>query len=179
MYKTNFVTLSGTKIDNIVEYLRDYVNKDELTSEFKIFIGCDSLPSRYNRATYSLVVCVYRVGRGAHVVYSRDQGVHIYGKTRSERLKNRLWDEVYRVVDLATLLTDSDLFENPKVTDFQVHLDVNPDEKHDSHVIYNEAVGYINSLGFDAYVKPDSPAASYVSDHLARGKEKKMSGIFK
>lgn len=172
----NFQKTSGEPIGDLVQYIKDCINEDKLTSEFHIFIGCDSLPNRYNKATYSVVVCLYRVGRGAHVVYSRESGVRIYGKTRAERLKNRLWDEVYRVVDLATLLTDSDLLNDQRITDFQVHLDVNPNETFDSNVIHREAIGYINSLGFDAYAKPDSPAASYVSDHLCRGKEDKMAG---
>ena len=176
MREFKWETVEGTKIPNIAEYIKEYIRKDELTSEFKIYVGCDSQPRRFDAATYVTVVCIYKVGRGAHVVFSRDNNVKIYGKAKGDRLKNRLWDEVYRVVDIASILTDSDLFENKKITAFEVHLDVNPNENFESNVIHTQAMGYIKGMGFDAFAKPDSPAASYASDHVCRGKEKKMAG---
>lgn len=171
-----FKTINGKIIDDIILYLKDCIKNDLITNEFNIYIGCDSLPNGKSTATYSTVLCLYRVGKGAHIIYNRESKVKVYGNTKNEKLKNRLWDEIYRIVDLATILTDSDLFNEKRITDFQIHIDVNPNEKYESNVIHNQAVGYINSMGLDAYVKPDSPAATFVSDHLCRYKEMKMAG---
>lgn len=171
-----FQTVGGKIIDDIIPYLKDCIKQDLVTEEFHIYIGCDSLPCRKGTATYSTVLCLYKVGKGAHILYNREPHVKIQGNNPRERLRNRLWDEVYRVVDVATVLTDGDIFNEKRISDFQIHIDVNPNEKYESNIIYKQAVGYINSLGLDAYVKPDSPAATFVSDHLCRYKEVKMTG---
>ena len=127
------------------------------------------MPTRKGTATYSTVIVLYRVGKGAQILFSREKNVKVYGTTKRERMKNRLWEEIYRAVDVAMLLTDSDLFDNKQIVDFQVHIDVNPNEDYESNVIYKEAMGYLNGMGLDAYAKPEAMAASYAGDTICRG----------
>jgi len=163
--KINFQKINGEKIDNVAKYVKDYINADTMTSEFQIMVGCDSLPKRFIGATYVTVVCIYRVGRGAHIVFSRESRVQTYS------MKERLWGEVYRSVEVANDLSDNGILELKRVVKFEIHLDFNPSERYESNVIHDEALGYLHALGFDAFAKPDSPAASFASDRVCRGKE--------
>jgi len=163
--KINFQKINGEKIDNVAKYVKDYINADTMTSEFQIMVGCDSLPKRFIGATYVTVVCIYRVGRGAHIVFSRENRVRTYS------MKERLWGEVYRSVEVANGLSDNGILELKRVVKFEIHLDFNPSERYESNVIHDEALGYLHALGFDAFAKPDSPAASFASDRVCRGKE--------
>jgi predicted RNase H-related nuclease YkuK (DUF458 family) len=167
-----FQKVSGEKIESISQYVKNYIEKDNLTSEFEIIVGCDSLPRRFGYATYVTVVCIYRIGRGAHIVYSRESRVKTYN------FKDRLWGEVYRAADVASDLFDAGVIDFPRVRKFDVHLDLNKKKQWKSNVIHDEALGYIRGLGFDVYSKPDSPVATFAADHVCRNKEKKMCGNF-
>lgn len=169
--KMKFQKVDGTKIPDYGKYVKEYIENDKLTSTFKVFIGCDSLPKRVHGATFVTAICIWKVGRGVHVIFAREHNIVIHGKTQRERLKNRLWAEVYRAVEVAGELVEYDIITLPRVEGFEVHIDINPSKKFESNLIYNEAIGYIRALGFDAYAKPDSPAASFASDRIARGKE--------
>ena len=163
--KMNFQKVNGEKIVNISQYVKDYIEADTMTSEFQIMVGCDSLPKRFIGATYVTVVCIYRVGRGAHLIFTRES------KVKTHSMRERLWGEVYRAVEVANGLSDNGVMEMKRVTKFEIHLDFNPSERYESNVIHNDALGYIRGLGFDAFAKPDTPAASFASDRVCRGKE--------
>lgn len=177
MTEFKFKTTRGEYIDDVIGYIKDRIHTDELHSDYKIYIGCDSLPTKQRTATYATIILVYRVGKGAQIIYSRDNKIKVYGDTKKDRMKNRLWEEIYRVADLATLISNSDLLNVSKIVDFQVHIDINPKEEFASNTIYKDAVGYLTGMGFDVYTKPDAMAASFVSDAICRGKEKKMGKV--
>ena len=74
----------------------------------------------------------------------------------------RLMNEVYKVSDLylklAEIMPDYDI---------QVHLDINPDEKHGSNCVVQQAIGYIRgTCNVIPFVKPDAFAASCAADRL-------------
>ena len=74
-----------------------------------------------------------------------------------------------------TMVTEAAMAVSPYVEDrnFEVHIDINPSEKHKSSIAIKEAIGYITGqLGFAPKVKPNSFAATHCSDHLVKGKMK-------
>ena len=167
----NFQNTRGEKVEDVIGYIKNVISQDEFKGDFAIYIGCDSLPNRKkgsHTANYSTVICIRRMGKGAQVLYQRENNVPVYGATKKDRMKHRLWEEIYRTIDLSVLLTDSDIFDHPQIIDFQVHIDINPNEEFASNIIYKEAVGYINSMGLDVYAKPEAMAATYVSDVICR-----------
>jgi hypothetical protein len=51
--------------------------------------------------------------------------------------------------------------------DIEVHLDINPNELHNSSIVVNEAMGYIKGMcGVIPLVKPRAFAASYAADRF-------------
>jgi len=74
--------------------------------------------------------------------------------------------EVQKIVD--TYMDFSDLIEDRHV---EIHLDLNPSEKHASNVVVKEALGYVLGMtGLNAKIKPDAFAACHAGDHYVRGK---------
>ena len=81
---------------------------------------------------------------------------------RSNRPSLRLMNEVYRVSELFQRLA-------PVVSDWpiEVHLDINPNEKHGSSCVVQQAIGYIRgTCNLMPCVKPTAWAASYAADRL-------------
>jgi len=163
-----FKKVDGTVITDVAKYLKEYIASRD--GEVDVMIGCDSLPKAYKTATYTTVIAVYTVGKGAHIIFNRETRV----KTKS--LIDRLWQEVEKALAVAQYLQKEGVLDikNVKGLDVHLHLDVNPDSGHGankSNAILDSAVGYITSMGFKCSTKPNAPAASYASDWLCRGKE--------
>ena len=130
----------------------------------KLYLGCDSERLIYqNRwhADYILAAVVHMNG---------NHGCRIFGSMvrepdydqRKDRPQMRLMNEVYKVSDLYLKLADI----MPDY-DIQVHLDINPDEKHGSNCVVQQAIGYIRgTCNVIPFVKPDAFAASCAADRL-------------
>ena len=130
----------------------------------KLYLGCDSERLIYqNRwhADYILAAVVHMNG---------NHGCRIFGSMvrepdydqRKDRPQMRLMNEVYKVSDLYLKLADI----MPDY-DIQVHLDLNPDEKHGSNCVVQQAIGYIRgTCNVIPFVKPDAFAASCAADRL-------------
>ena len=177
MKSMRFQKVGGERIDDVARYIRDCIYNDKLTNEFQIIVGCDSKSLGNNVARYVTVICIYRVGHGAHVIFARENKIHVYGDgiTKSDReramMKNRLWGEVYRAVDVTAYLDEHDILYLDNVSKFDIHLDLNKSEMYRSNMILEDAIGFVHANGYDCEVKPDSPAASFAADRCCRNKE--------
>ena len=129
-----------------------------------IYVGADSVKYKKDGrffAKYSVVIIVHMDSNRGCKLFHKSFDMPDYGN-----IKLRLMTEVGFAVEAAT-----EIVEAVGDRHFEVHIDVNPDPKHKSHVAVKEALGYVKgSLGFDAKIKPHSFAASSCADHLARGK---------
>ena len=163
-----FKKVNGEKIDNLSEYVKNHL--DSKSGEFQIYIGCDSLPPKGNVTSFITVVVLYDVGHGTHVICKKDKSDKI------KAMYDRLWHEVELAVEVAQYLRDNAILEyrtkagTVKSIDLQVHLDLNPDESFKSNNVYNAALGYVKSLGFEFIPKPTAFAATYMADNLVRHK---------
>ncbi|NDG32776.1 hypothetical protein EB118_22235 [bacterium] len=147
------------------------LNLEEVTSfiksqspETKIYIGCDSERYRKNDiwyADYTLAIVVHIDGK---------HGCKIFGEVITERDHDRkvskptyrLMNEVYKISELYLKLADV-LIDR----DVEVHLDINPNEEHNSSVVLSQAIGYIKgTCNVIPLVKSDAFAASYCADRL-------------
>ena len=149
MYKKQINT------DDVVKFLETC---DDTT---KVYIGCDSERFQIGSVWYADYITAVVV----HV--NGNQGCKIFGAVDRERdyeqnvnkPRHRLMSEVYRVADLYLRLSEV------VAHDIEVHLDLNPNEIHNSSIVVNEAVGYIKGMcGVVPLVKPEAFAASYAAD---------------
>jgi len=142
--------------------IRDFV--ETCGAGTKIYVGCDSerfIQHGRWHADYTLAVVVHVNG---------NRGCRIFGSIsteqdfdqRRERPQMRLMTEVYKVSELYLQLAEV-------VPDYEieVHLDINPDEKHGSSCVVQQAIGYIRgTCNVIPFVKPDAFAASVAADRL-------------
>jgi len=150
------------EIEEIKEYL------DNVEPDSKIYLGCDSIKYKKHKTWYAryTTVMVVHMG-GCH-------GSRIFGYTERERdydpnkakPRMRLMNEAYKVCGLYLAMAEE--LEN---FECEIHLDINPDERFNSHVALSQAVGYIRGMcGLDPIVKPDAFAAQYAADRFVRVK---------
>lgn len=128
-----------------------------------VYIGCDSVRYKKNGkwfARYSTVVILHKDSRNGCSVYHNTEVLPDYGT-----LKARLLNEVGYAVAAATEILDV-------VGDrhMEIHLDINPDPKHKSHVAVKEATGWVLGSGMVPVLKPEAFAATHSADRGARGK---------
>jgi hypothetical protein len=145
-----------------IEEVKNYIRAQ--SPETKIYLGADS--ERINikgiwYADYTLAIVVHINGNSGCKIFGDVHRERDYDQ-KSNKPSMRLMQEVYKVGDLFHELAD--VLEDRYV---EVHLDINPDEKHKSSAVVQQAVGYIKgTCNIDALVKPRAFAASYAADRL-------------
>jgi predicted RNase H-related nuclease YkuK (DUF458 family) len=149
-----FTTLQGVKIDNLVEYIRDYLStKDDI----EILVGSDSQCYSNKKTVYGVVIALYSKGRGAHVLCSRET-VPMERNTQA-----RLLTEVWKSIEVAEYLKDNNL-PKPKYID----IDLNPDPKYKSNQVLRQAVGLVEGMGYKVRYKQLGAMMTYAANHLVR-----------
>jgi predicted RNase H-related nuclease YkuK (DUF458 family) len=145
-----------------IDEVREYILRQG--PDTKIYIGADS--ERVKRhgmwyADYTLAIVVHIDGRHGCKIFGEVQTEIDYDQKLSKP-RMRLMNEVYKVSELYLKLHE--VLEDRNV---EVHLDINPDEKHGSSCVINEATGYIKAMcNVVPMVKPNAFAASYCADRL-------------
>jgi predicted RNase H-related nuclease YkuK (DUF458 family) len=129
----------------------------------KIYIGVDSERFQLNQiwfADYITAVVVHVNGNNGCRIFGAVQRERDYDNAVN-RPRLRLMNEVYRAAELYLKLSQV------VAHDISVHLDINPDEHHNSSIVVNEAMGYIRGMcGVTPQVKPEAWAASYAADRF-------------
>ena len=144
-----------------LEKIKKFV--DSCGPDTKIYLGCDSERLRVKGiwyADYIIAVVVHIDGKHGCKIFGQVVRERDYEhQTKKPRL--RLMNEVYKVAD--TYLKLAEIIDK----DIEVHLDINPNERYNSSVVINEAIGYIKGMcNVIPLVKPKAFAASYAADRL-------------
>lgn len=160
-----FVKHDGTKIKDVLDYMKEYMSDANGQITYEIFVGCDSQVN--NRHTiYSIVIGMHRVvdgvGRGVHIIHTRERDQKL-GEDKGGIFK-RLWNEVERIVETALFLSENGI----NIDDIGTHVDANVKKQYASNMIYDSAIGYLNSLGFKVEGKPYAWAATYAANRYCR-----------
>lgn len=148
-------------ISEAVEAIKDS------SPESTIYVGCDSIRGKVKRKSdefytrYSVVVIIHINSKNGGKIFPFTMSVKDHGK--KDNLKMRLLQEV----DLATSVA-TEIVDHLGRRRMEVHIDVNPDEKHASSVAVKEALGWSRGLGFDTKIKPEGWAATHCADHAVR-----------
>lgn len=151
--------------------MRKTINIDEVrefilaqSPETRIYIGGDSERIRVDNkqvVDYTLAIVVHIDGKHGCKIFGEVQREPDYDY-KKDRPRMRLMTEVYKIAELYQKLHD--VLEDRHV---EVHLDINPNEKHGSNCVINEAVGYIKgTCNVIPLVKPNAWAASTCADRL-------------
>lgn len=158
MKNFEFRKSNGEKIENLIDYIKDYINTNKNSI---IYIGCDS--KRYNKVFVKyLTTIVFKNNNGSHVIFSSE----IENNNHIEKLSStnymRLRNEVQRVVNLSLYLNEFGINVIPSI-------DINSNKNSFSNQILNESVGYLKGCGFKTVLtKPFAWPSSCVADHFLK-----------
>ena len=124
----------------IASYVKKYLLENSKYT-IKLHVGCDSqnISSHTNYATTVL----FHIGNtGCHFLYHKERLPKI------EDMWTKLWGETTRSVEVANYLKERGI----KVD--SIDLDFNSDENYQSNKLVSASVGFVESMGFTANVKP-------------------------
>lgn len=145
---------SKRELQEIFAYIDS--NKDA-----KIYLACDSQRQRHKGVRFVTVLVVYQKDKSK---IFKDIKIEKVQDAKLSRPFNRMMREVSLVTELYTLLEDV-LIER----DFEIHLDVNPNENEGSNIAYSAAKGVIwGMVGVEPVCKPYAWAASCVADRFSK-----------
>jgi len=130
--------------------------------ETKIYIGCDSERIIVNEkwyADYTLAIVVHLEAKHGCKIFGEVQRERDFDQ-KASRPSVRLMTEVYKVSELYLKLQDV-LYDRP----VEIHLDINPNDKHASNLVVSQAIGYIRGVcNVIPMIKPRAWAASAAAD---------------
>jgi predicted RNase H-related nuclease YkuK (DUF458 family) len=149
-----FQTLSGKRIDNVVEYIRNYLSEREYVD---ILVGADSQSFNNFKTVYGVVIALYEKGKGAHVICSKET------EPIEKNIQVRLLSEVWKSIEIAEFLKDNGL-PKPKYID----IDLNPDPKFKSNQVLRQAIGLVEGMGYQVRCKNLGAMVTYAANHLVR-----------
>ena len=151
-----------TEKTEITQYL------NSMPENSAIYIGCDSVKFKKRGhwfARYNVAFIIHIGSKHGGKIFHFTEVERDYDP-KKEKPRMRLMNEVYKAV--GTYLEFADLLEELPV---EIHIDVNPDENHNSSIVLREALGYVKGMtGLNAKAKPEGWAASHAGDRGARGK---------
>ena len=156
----------------ITQYLDELIAEELAKGRlFRVSVGTDSQTSGrdYKFATVILITTKEDLGGGTIVgrggkFMSAVYHVKMNGK-KKEGVNERMLIEVGKSIEVA--------YEIAPILDkygikLEVHADINPDPRWESNKALSQAIGYILGMGYDFKIKPESIAASYCSDRMAK-----------
>lgn len=151
--------LSEFKLDD----LRDFL--ETCGPETKVYLGCDSKCIKKAGiwyADYASVIVVHIDSKKGCKIFGEIVREPVYDKKKSHP-RMRLMTEAYKVCELFFKVQDI-----ISAFDTEIHLDINPKEKHNSSIVVQEAAGYVRSMtNVTPLLKNDAFAASFAADRFA------------
>ncbi len=155
------------------KYLHGKIDKEAVidlllacTEETRVYFGCDSIRFRINGkwyAEYTTVIVVHKNGRHGCKIFAQVDRERDYDETAKKPML-RLMNEAYRVAEL--YLDFKEIVDGYYT---EVHLDINPDDMHNSSIAVNAASGYVKGVcDIVPMLKPTAYAASYAADRGRR-----------
>lgn len=146
-----FKKLTSSDGFDVALYVKKYCELFK-NQELRLYLGCDS-QNKLN-TTYATTLVFNVAATGCHVIYRKEVVPLI------SDMWTRLWGEAERSVETALYLREHDIEIDT------IDLDYNIDPKFKSNKVVTAAVGYVESLGFKARIKPDLLPAAYAADNI-------------
>lgn len=146
-----FKKLTCDKPFDLATYVHEFYAMHE-GKNLRFYLGCDS--QNRLQTTYATTLVFNVDATGCHVIY-RKEVVPLIAD-----MWTRLWGEAERSVKTALYLREHGIEVDT------IDLDYNVDPKFKSNRVVTAAVGYVESLGFKARIKPDLLPAAYAADSI-------------
>ena len=175
-----YLSGSGKEVEfeRIPQALLEYYERNKkYGSKYSLIVGTDSqnYADRKNKTKIVTAICYLCEGHGG-IYFAEPEYVPILKSVRQ-----KLHAETARSLDAADSLLDAIMSDEKYAemylnTSFSLNIDAgyedseyrNPQTHSKTESLIPELVAWVNAMGFDAYVKPDSVAASCVADRISK-----------
>jgi predicted RNase H-related nuclease YkuK (DUF458 family) len=147
-----FKKLTSNQTFELADYVKEYLDTNKIYG-VKMYLGCDS-QTKGITTTYATTLVFHVATSGCHVIYKKDVVPVV------KDMWSRLWKETELSVQVALYLRDAGIEIDT------IDLDYNVDPVHNSNRLVKAAVGYVESLGFKARIKPELLPAVYAADGI-------------
>ncbi len=145
-------------LPEVVEDILHYAGEDQ-SRPYKLLVGTDSQPLPKGTCFVSAII-IHRSGKGARYYYCKSMEARIYS------LRQRIFYEASLSLDLSDQLYSCLKEQGHQDLTVEIHLDIGTHGE--TKELVKEVTGMIVGSGFDAYIKPDSYAASKVADKYTK-----------
>ena len=161
--KLLFKKYDETPIDDVHKYVKDWIKENPYGT---LTIGCDS-QEHAKFIKYAATIIMHKkdssgIGHGGHVIYASFKD---YTRNAKSDIYTKLFFEAEVTIEAAKLVGEVGWPIN-------IHLDYNSKPEEYSHVLYHAGLGYVSSLGYKAFGKPNSWGASVCADKIAKSGKK-------
>ncbi len=147
-------------IHQVYETILKFIDQ-EPEDQYKLIIGTDSQASTSD-VVFVTAIVIYRVGRGGRFFYHKEE------ERLQTSMKQRIFFEVSKSLEVASQLTGYFADEIDLADDLMVEIHIDVGEKGPTNTIIREVVGMVVGSGYEAFIKPDSYAASTVADKFTK-----------
>ena len=162
-----FTRGNGQRVNynQMIKIITDYIKKD-LKAEYDITIGTDS--QTHSEVKIVEVIAVHKVGDGGIFFY------HSEYRERFRALKEKIVEETSRSLENANgfldnieLLLLEDNIDIEKLNlNFHIHCDIG--HKGKTKELIKEITNWVESLGYDCLIKPESYTASGIANKFSK-----------
>ena len=147
-----FKRLLDSKEYEISSYVNKYL-RDHSSFKVKLHVGCDS--QNISKYTHYATTVLFHIGNtGCHFLYHKEKLPKI------DDMWTKLWGETTRSVEVANYLKEHHI----KVD--SIDLDFNSNESFKSNKLVSASVGFVESMGFKANIKPSILPAISAADMM-------------
>lgn len=148
----------------ISDILEEYY-KDDNTA---VYVGCDSSTSKHT-TTFITVVVLHKGAKSAEGGRGCKVFPFVQSEPRIKSINQKLLKETHIAMGYALELMYGvgDLKGIP-AEDIEIHSDYNPNPKHKSHAVVQEARSYVVGQGLVHRIKPDAVASTGMADYIGR-----------
>jgi len=148
----------------IDDVLREY-HKDP---DSMVYIGCDSTSSK-KTTTFITVVVIHKGAKTSE----GGKGCKVFAFVQSEpkikSINQKLLKETHIAMGYTLeLMYGTENHAAIPIDAIEVHSDYNPNPRHKSHAVVQEARSYVMGQGLVHKIKPDAIAATGMADHIGR-----------
>ena len=147
-------------LEQIYEKIISFIAREPENS-YKLIVGTDSHPG-VEEVIFVTAIVIYRIGRGGRFFYHKKKDALKVG------MKQRIFYEVSRSLDVASQLTGIFAQESEYTADLDIEIHVDVGQKGPTSEIIKEVVGMVVGNGYEAMIKPESYAASSVADRFTK-----------
>lgn len=163
-----FLRPNGERVslNEIAKIIANYLSQN-LHNEYQITVGTDS--QNFDKTKIVEVIAVHRVGQGGIFFY------RINYTPRIDNLRQKIQEETQRSLDIAdnlilmielSLLDQYNIDLNKINIHFQIHCDVGYNGS--TKALIQEIVGWVQAMGYECAIKPDSYAASGIANKFSK-----------